>query len=63
MTTTRPATRSTINLFNEVGERDNYKIIVGGGCIDQDWADEIGADGYAEDAAGAVEICKQLLQP
>ncbi len=63
MTTTRPATRSTINLFNEVGERDDYKIIVGGGCVDQSWADEIGADGYAKDAAGAVDLCKQLLQP
>jgi 5-methyltetrahydrofolate--homocysteine methyltransferase len=57
------ATRSTIKLFNEVGERDNYKIIVGGGCVDQSWADEIGADGYAEDAAGAVQLCKQLLKP
>lgn len=63
MTTTRPATRSTINLFKEVGERDYYKIIVGGGCVDQIWADEIGADGYAENAAGAVELCKQLIQP
>lgn len=61
MTTTRPATRSTINLFNEVGVRDRFKIIVGGGCIDQKWADEIGADGYAPDAASAVELCKRLV--
>jgi len=61
MTTTRPATRSTINLFKEVGVRFQYKMIVGGGCIDQGWADEIGADGYAPDAAGAVELCKALL--
>jgi len=61
MTTTRPATRSTINLFNEVGVRDRYKVIVGGGCVTQEWADEIGADGYSEDAASAVELCKTLL--
>src|SRR4030066_1148591 len=58
MTTTRPSTRSTINLFTEVNLRGQYKFIVGGGCITQDWANEIGADGYAPDAASAVELCK-----
>ena len=62
MTTTRPSTRSTLNLFVETGARANYKIIVGGGCIDLDWANEIGADGYAADAAGAVELCKKLIE-
>jgi 5-methyltetrahydrofolate--homocysteine methyltransferase len=61
MTTTRPATRSTINLFAEVGARSEFKVIVGGGCIDQAWADEIGADGYAPDAAAAVVLCKRLV--
>jgi 5-methyltetrahydrofolate--homocysteine methyltransferase len=61
MTTTRPSTRSTINLFNEVGLGDQYKFIVGGGCVTQEWADEIGADGYAPDAASAVVMCKALL--
>lgn len=61
MTTTRPSTRSTINLFVEAGARSNYKIIIGGGCIDLDWANEIGADGYSPDAAGAVELCRSLL--
>jgi len=60
MTTTRPAQRRTINLFNEVGQRDKYRIIVGGGSVDQHWADEIGADGYAPEAASAVELCKKL---
>lgn len=62
MTTTRPSTRSTLNLFVEAGARSTYKIIVGGGCIDLDWANEIGADGYAADAAGAVELCKKLIE-
>jgi methanogenic corrinoid protein MtbC1 len=61
MTTTRPSTRSTINLFTEVNLRDQYKFVVGGGCITQDWANEIGADGYAPDAAAAVELCKSIL--
>lgn len=61
MTTTRPSTRSTIRLFKEVGLRDQYKFIVGGGCVTQDWADEIESDGYAPDAASAVEVCKRLL--
>ena len=60
MTTTRPAQRRTIKLFDEVGERDKYRIIVGGGSVDQHWADEIGADGYAPEAASAVELCKKL---
>jgi 5-methyltetrahydrofolate--homocysteine methyltransferase len=62
MTTTRPATRSTINLFAEAGARNQYKMVIGGGCIDLAWANEIGADGYAADAAGAVDLCKQLVQ-
>jgi 5-methyltetrahydrofolate--homocysteine methyltransferase len=62
MTTTRPSTRSTINLFSEVKQRAGYKFVVGGGCITQDWADEIGVDGYAPDAASAVELCKSLMQ-
>ncbi|MGD0610875.1 MAG: corrinoid protein [Anaerolineales bacterium] len=62
MTTTRPATRNTINLFSEIGARSKYKIIVGGGCIDSSWAKEIGADGYAPDAAAAVDLCKSLLE-
>jgi corrinoid protein of di/trimethylamine methyltransferase len=61
MTTTRPAQRSTIGLFEEVGERDRYRIIVGGGSVGQEWADQIGADGYAPEAASAVALCKKLI--
>jgi 5-methyltetrahydrofolate--homocysteine methyltransferase len=61
MTTTRPSILSTINLFKEVGVRDQYKFIIGGGCVTQAWADEISADGYAPDAAAAVEVCKSIL--
>ena len=61
MTTTRPSAGSTIGLFKEVGVRDEYKMIVGGGSVTDEWAVEIGADGFSEDAAGAVELCKSLL--
>jgi 5-methyltetrahydrofolate--homocysteine methyltransferase len=61
MTTALPAQRRTIHLFDEVGERTKFKIIIGGGATNQSWANEIGADGYAPDAASAVELCKALL--
>jgi len=61
MTTTLPAQRRTLRLFEEVGQRQRYKIIIGGGAASQSWADEIHADGYAADAAAAVELCKQLI--
>lgn len=60
MTTTRPMIQSTINLFGELGLRENYKIVVGGGSVTRDWANAVGADGYAEDATSAVELCKRL---
>jgi len=37
------------------------KVIIGGAPISQDFADEIGADGFAPDAASAVDLCKKLL--
>lgn len=61
MTTTLPAQKRTIKLFSEVGKRDTVRIIVGGGAVSEDWANEIGADGYSSNAAGAVELCKDLL--
>lgn len=60
MTTTRPAILSTVQLFKELGLADTYRIIIGGGSVTEDWAEEIGA-GYAPDAAGAVELCKKLV--
>jgi 5-methyltetrahydrofolate--homocysteine methyltransferase len=62
MTTTRPAQQSTIKLFEETGKRAGYKIIVGGGSTNEQWAGQIGADGYAPDAASAAELCRRLLK-
>jgi corrinoid protein of di/trimethylamine methyltransferase len=60
MTTTLPAQKRTIRLFEEVGVRGEFHLIVGGGAVSQEWADEIGSDGYSPDAAGAVDLCKTL---
>jgi 5-methyltetrahydrofolate--homocysteine methyltransferase len=62
MTTTRPSILSTINLFKEVELRDDFKFVIGGGSVTKAWADEVGADGYAPDAAAAVEVCKSILK-
>lgn len=62
MTTTRPLALSTLNLFKEVGLKDRFRLVVGGGCVTRDWAEEVGFDGYSEDAAGAVELCKALVK-
>lgn len=62
MTTTLPAQKRTINLFSEVGKREDFYIIVGGGAVSSEWANEVGSDGYSPDAAGAVELCKKLLK-
>lgn len=62
MTTTLPAQKRTISLFSEVGKREDFYIIVGGGAVSLDWSNEIGSDGYSPDAAGAVELCNQLLK-
>ena len=61
MTTTLPAQRRTLNIFNETGEREHFKMIVGDGACSPDWSDEIDADGFSPDAAGAVELCKEIV--
>ncbi len=61
MTTTLPAQERTVRLFREVGERENYKIIIGGGAADEEWGERIGADGFAKDAAAAVHLCRRLI--
>ncbi len=62
MTTTLPAQKRTISLFSEVRKREDFYIIVGGGAVSREWANEIGSDGYSADAAGAVDLCKKLLK-
>ena len=61
LTTTMPAMRETIDLFARQGLRDQVKIIVGGSPVNQKFADEIGADGYGQDAQTGVELAGRLL--
>jgi 5-methyltetrahydrofolate--homocysteine methyltransferase len=61
LTTTMLSMRDTIELLKEEGLRDKVQVIVGGAPISQDFADEIGADGFAPDAASAVELCNKLV--
>ena len=61
MTTTMPAQREVIETLEEMGLRDLYFVIVGGGPVNQEWADEIDADGYGETAIHAVELVQELL--
>ncbi|MDN5361824.1 MAG: hypothetical protein PWP70_871 [Moorella sp. (in: firmicutes)] len=62
LTTTMMNMKSTIDALVAAGLRDKVKVIVGGAPITLGFADEIGADGYAPDAASATELCKQLLK-
>lgn len=60
LTTTMLAMKETIEVLEEEGLRDTIKIIVGGAPVTSDFAEEIGADGYAPDAASAAELVAKL---
>jgi len=62
LTTTMPMMKQTINALAENGLKDRVKIMVGGAPVTQNFADEIGADGYAPDAGSATKLAKALLQ-
>jgi 5-methyltetrahydrofolate--homocysteine methyltransferase len=61
LTTTMPAMKDVIDVFTENGVRDQFKFIIGGSPLNQKFSDEIGADGYGEDAQAGVELVKRLL--
>ena len=61
LTTTMPALRDTVSALNNSDFRGNIKIMVGGAPITQAFADEIGADGYSDDAASAATLAKSLV--
>ncbi|MCX7017836.1 MAG: corrinoid protein [bacterium] len=61
LTTTMINIPDVIKAFEKDGQREKVKIIVGGAPLTQEWADKIGADGYAPDAASAVDVCKSLV--
>ncbi len=61
LTTTMTAQREVIEAVEEAGIRDQVKVMVGGAPVTAEWAESIGADGYAEDVMGAVELGKKLM--
>lgn len=61
MTTTMDGMSTVIEMLKEEGIRDSYKVMIGGGPISQAFANKIGADGYADNAAGAIRVANSLL--
>ena len=61
MTTTMTYQRDILEHLVAGGLRDKYIVLVGGGVVNQKWADEIGADGYGETAVEGVRVAKELL--
>lgn len=61
LSTSLPLMRDTIRLMVDDEVRDKYRVIIGGGPTSQEYADQIGADGYAETAFAGVDLCDRLL--
>jgi len=61
LTTTMRAMESTIKAIEEAGVREKVKVMIGGAPVTQAFADQIGADGYASNAAAAADLAKKLV--
>jgi corrinoid protein of di/trimethylamine methyltransferase len=61
LTTTMVRQKEVITLFSEAGLRSKVKVLVGGAPVTRDWVAQIGADGYSEDAIGAVGVARQMV--
>jgi len=61
LTTTMPALKETVEALNQLPNRSQFKIMIGGAPVTQDFANEIGADIYTEDAAAAAEAAKAAV--
>jgi len=61
LTTTMTVQRDVLEALKSAGLRDQVKVMVGGAPVTRKWAADIGADGYAEDAIGAVQVARQLM--
>ena len=62
MTTTMVGQKLLEEALQEAGIREKVKLMVGGAAVTQDWADQIGADGYGEEVTEAVEKAKKIIQ-
>jgi len=61
LTTTMVKQREVIEALEKAGIRGSVKVMVGGAPVTRDWVQKIGADGYSEDAIGAVEVARHVL--
>jgi corrinoid protein of di/trimethylamine methyltransferase len=61
LTVTMPAMRTTIEALRAAGVREQVKVLIGGAPVTQNYADEIGADGYGESATAAVSLARHLV--
>lgn len=62
LTTTMPNMGRTISYFEDIGLRDEVRMMVGGAPVTREFADEMGADGYGENAVECVETASDLLE-
>ena len=62
LTTTMVKQRDVIEALEDMGLRPKIKVMVGGAPVTREWVEEIGADGFSEDATGAVAVAKDLLK-
>ena len=62
LTTTMPHMKATVEYLMEAGLRESIKVLVGGAPVTPQFAEQIGADGFAADAGGAVKMARSLLQ-
>jgi len=61
LTTTMPSMTATIEALTEAGLRDQVKVLIGGAPVTQQFANDIGADGFAPDASSATRTAKRLM--
>jgi len=61
LTTTMPAMRRVVELRDSLGLQNSHRVIIGGAPVTQDFANEIKADGYSENASGAVALARRLM--
>ncbi len=62
LSTSLPYVKDVIKLLKELNLRDTYILMVGGGAVTREWAQEVGADGYGENADEAVKIALELIK-
>ncbi len=63
LTVTMPGMKTTIQALKDAGVRERIKVLVGGAPVTQQYADEIGADGYGPNATVAVQLARRLVRP